>query len=280
VDYDILLLDTLAKNKTGQNVSYIVAIINPAVYGEIAFDYQTIGGNFSASSSAIKQLIENLQLDNRSIRFDDLLDLPVTYPPSFHLHRVGDLFGWEDMVDAVLQIKALLQNGNDNLFDAVDTRFNEVVIQINNIWNKLQVDVANKFYELENAVTRIDSEIKSIKLGISANTNLINSLRDGTGYKSMANQDVLLAGGKYTLTTDTEFRLPNSSLKTVFGDQLKIGDSVEFVCRGDVTAIVSVFDPTIDRIRFNGVNDISVRCKHVKKGKAIYIAPSTWEIYV
>ena len=279
VDFKILLLDQLAKTKSGQNVSYIVAITNPAVYGEISFDYQTIGGKFSASSSALKQLIENLELDSRGIRFDDLLDLPVTFPPSFHLHRVADLYGWEDMVDVVLQIKALLENGNDDLFDTVDNRITAVVDEVTRLWNHLQVEVANRLYELGNSITTLEQDLLDVKSAMEADNKVLTALRVGESYRPVFGREVLLAGGGYRLTESTEFRLPNASLKTVFGDDLKIGDTVKFTCSHDQYPIITVFDPTKERIKFKKSHSTKVRCKDIKQGVAVYVAPSTWEIH-
>lgn len=105
VDYKLLYLYSDATIKTNKEVNGVVHVINPTISGTVSVTYQVVGGKYSTNYDAIQLLLEQLAVDNRSVRFSDLIDAPVSYPPTPHLHSVGDMYGWDSVVQVLEDIR-------------------------------------------------------------------------------------------------------------------------------------------------------------------------------
>lgn len=111
-DYICLELIEDAFRASGQEVCAAIQIKNEQLDGEFLVTYQAIGGEFSTNISVINALLEALALDNRAVKWGDILGLPDTYPPSSHLHSVDDLYGFEYMVEALERIRSAILLGD------------------------------------------------------------------------------------------------------------------------------------------------------------------------
>ena len=111
-DYICLELIEDAFRASGQEVCAAIQITNEQLDGEFLVTYQAIGGEFSTNISVINALLEALALDNRAVKWGDILGLPDTYPPSSHLHSVDDLYGFEYMVEALERIRSAILLGD------------------------------------------------------------------------------------------------------------------------------------------------------------------------
>jgi hypothetical protein len=105
--------------KYGKEICSVILIIDPSVSANVTITYQTLGGEYSYSNQAILQQIEALQLDNRPIAWPNVLDKPDQYPPSMHLHDVGDVYGFEYVVHALDRIRAAIELGDAASHDAI-----------------------------------------------------------------------------------------------------------------------------------------------------------------
>jgi len=61
----------------------------------VEMDYQVVGGEYSWNLGALKDLIEELNLDERPIKWGSIIGRPTMYPPAPHIHDIGDTYGWE-----------------------------------------------------------------------------------------------------------------------------------------------------------------------------------------
>ena len=95
VDYVAAQLEQSASLLTGKEICSVIVITNPEVDQRISIDYQVLGGEFSASTQALVNMVENLDLDERPVLWGDILGKPTAYPPTPHLHDIGDLYGFE-----------------------------------------------------------------------------------------------------------------------------------------------------------------------------------------
>lgn len=111
-DYQCLHLYEKATKASGQEVCAAIQILNDELDGEFLLTYQVVGGEFSANVSVIEELLKQLALDNRSVKWGDILGLPNAFPPSEHLHDVDDLYGFEYLVEAMERIRSALLLGD------------------------------------------------------------------------------------------------------------------------------------------------------------------------
>lgn len=101
-----------AADRTGQAVYAAVWIKNPAVSTKVLFTAQVVGGEFSFSTYAIKQMLEALRLDNRPVYWGDILGIPSQFNPAPHLHSAYDLYGLKYVVESNYEIAAAIRDGD------------------------------------------------------------------------------------------------------------------------------------------------------------------------
>lgn len=106
-----------ASLRAGQEICSVILILPTCNATEIEIDYQAIGGEYSVSVSSIEQLLDSLDLDNRTVNWGDLIGAPEYFPPTAHLHDVGDLYGFEYLVAVLEQIRRAIILGDQAAFD-------------------------------------------------------------------------------------------------------------------------------------------------------------------
>ena len=109
----------------GLPVYALVVISDTSVSNNISLQYQVVGGEFSTSETALINLINTLNVDNRPVDWPNIILKPSEYPPSEHLHNAGDIYGFEYVVHAIERVKSAIEYGSavyqDKLYEYVDT---------------------------------------------------------------------------------------------------------------------------------------------------------------
>jgi hypothetical protein len=103
-----------ASEETGLEICGVIVITDPNVSSNILITYQVLGGEYSYSVDALIQLIDALQIDSRSVTWGEILGKPSAFPPTQHLHDIGDTYGWEYVVDALEQLRQSILTGDDS----------------------------------------------------------------------------------------------------------------------------------------------------------------------
>lgn len=116
-DYQAVQLYQEATQKSGLEVCAVVVVTNTSVDSDIEIDYQAIGGEFSYSVSGLRNLLDDLDLDSRPVRWGDVLGKPNAYPPAPHLHDAGDLYGFEYLVEAIDSLRHAIMVGQEAALD-------------------------------------------------------------------------------------------------------------------------------------------------------------------
>jgi Chaperone of endosialidase len=115
--------------KYGKEVCAIIIIKDTSVSDTVRLNYQAVGGEFSASTEAIVSQMNNLQSDDRPVRWGDIIDKPSEYTPTHHLHDLGDIYGFESLVHAVNRVRAAVLLGDsashDEIYSYVDQHIAE-----------------------------------------------------------------------------------------------------------------------------------------------------------
>lgn len=99
----------------------------------VTISYQNLGGLFQNHAKGLVDLYNAYLADNRPIDWTQgLKNKPSSFPPSYHLHMLNDVVGWESII-VVLErmISAItLQNvpAFESLIDWVNTRFDTVAL--------------------------------------------------------------------------------------------------------------------------------------------------------
>lgn len=102
-----------------REVCMAVVIKDQNVMGKIILEYQTVGGDFSVSVDALRQAIEDEDLDERTVSWGDIIARPSAYPPAPHLHDIGDLYGFEYVVEALEALRAAILIGDEAIHEEI-----------------------------------------------------------------------------------------------------------------------------------------------------------------
>jgi hypothetical protein len=103
----------------GMEICSIIMITDPSVSNTVSLTYQCLGGEYSTSTSAIVNLVNALELDDRPVTWPAILGKPSGFPPSAHLHSAGDLYGFEYIVQAIYALRDSILLGDTIAFDNV-----------------------------------------------------------------------------------------------------------------------------------------------------------------
>ena len=142
-DYEFDNLYQMASEHAKAEVAAIIVITNTEVSNTISVDYQCIGGLYGYSTTAIMQQIEDLQLDNRKVEWGNIYNKPAVYPPAKHLHDIGDVYGFEYLVQAIQQLRHAIMVGDEGAHENI-YRYIEKTIG----------STSDRVRELENALRR------------------------------------------------------------------------------------------------------------------------------
>ncbi|MNU19574.1 hypothetical protein D3C71_78030 [compost metagenome] len=132
----------------GKEVCAIILIKDPSVSPNIRIRYQAVGGEYSRSVTAIIQQIEALNLDDRPVEWGSIINKPSEYPPSHHLHDLGDIYGFEYMVHALDRIRDAILRGDDishdTIYQYIDSRDNYIIGLIQGQSDALAAHIADQ----------------------------------------------------------------------------------------------------------------------------------------
>lgn len=145
VHYVATALHREASTLSGLEACQLIIITDASLTGRILLDYQTVGGEFTVSSDALQQLIDALNLDTRPVTWAELLAKPTAFPPSAHLHDIGDLYGFEYLVEALEAIRQAILLGDvrshEEIYEYIDTQIASFQAQIDALRNDLTAHI-------------------------------------------------------------------------------------------------------------------------------------------
>lgn len=183
VDYELVFLHPAYEKLTkGREIVMAVVVTNSAIPTSITVAAQVVGGPQSANVTAIEQAIKELKLEDRTVDFKDLRNVPDTFPSAPTFKDVGDIYGFEFIItvlsgikDAINsgsavqleQIKAIIDGLKQDFLDALNAHVNAQ----GNV-HKLDIHQANGLTE-----TEIRALIANVQAAIDATIQDINGLK-------------------------------------------------------------------------------------------------------
>lgn len=126
-DYYCAEMYAVPSSKYGKEICSIVVITNPAISSNVDIDYQALGGPWSYSQQAIVQMIDSLNLDNRPVTWDDIINKPHGFNPVHHLHDAGDVYGFEYVVAELERIRQAILLGDSVSHDLIYAYINNEI---------------------------------------------------------------------------------------------------------------------------------------------------------
>jgi len=110
-------LQELPTARYGKSICGIILINDQAVSQNIEVTYQVLGGDYASNSSTIVNMLNNVNLDDRPVNWPSILNKPSGYNPSPHLHDVGDVYGFEYVVNSIERLRSVMLLGDESAHD-------------------------------------------------------------------------------------------------------------------------------------------------------------------
>lgn len=119
-DYLALHLDFDATRATGKEVDSIIYVKNPAIAGTVQLTCHYVGGEYSATTDALEQILSDLVVGGGDqFVWGNVLNKPVQYPPVAHQHHIRNLFGTDEMVTVLEGIRKAILEGDGGTLNAI-----------------------------------------------------------------------------------------------------------------------------------------------------------------
>ena len=117
VHYIAAQLQQDASMAMDKEICAVVIIIDPTVRDSLLLTYQVVGGVFSTSATALAKMIETLDIDERIVEWGAIIGKPTAFPPAPHLHDIGDIYGFEYLVEALDALRNAILIGDEAAHD-------------------------------------------------------------------------------------------------------------------------------------------------------------------
>jgi hypothetical protein len=138
----------IAQQLTGKEIAATIIITDKNVSNKVNLQYQAVGGFFSVNAEVLLQQLETLKIDERPIIWDNILGKPESFPPSAHLHSIGDVYGFEYLVYAIDRLTSAILRGDEAshnvILDYVENKGNTLLDLINKLKEAFNAHESNK----------------------------------------------------------------------------------------------------------------------------------------
>lgn len=143
-DYECLYTYTdLIRQASGKEVVGAIVVFNQSAKSDLVLTYQFVGGPYSSSALAISQAIEALSLDDRDVLYENLINKPDYFIPAPHVHDIGDVFGFEYIINMLASIREAVLIGDNAVNNAIKASIEALELLLTNKLNAHLADMAN-----------------------------------------------------------------------------------------------------------------------------------------
>lgn len=77
----------------------IIVVTNPAIGNDLRISYQAVGGPYALNLDELKELLEEVENTPESIKWEDIRNKPLQFPPELHYHEYWQLYGLESTIE-------------------------------------------------------------------------------------------------------------------------------------------------------------------------------------
>jgi hypothetical protein len=112
------LLDAVSE-LYGKEVCYLILITDPTVSTQVSVSYQALGGPYTRSADAIVNIYNLITNDTRPAEWPNIIGKPDRFVPGPHLHDIGDVYGFEYLVNSMERIRRAIQLSDSPVFEQV-----------------------------------------------------------------------------------------------------------------------------------------------------------------
>jgi hypothetical protein len=118
VQYRAAELLEFPTGRWGKEICTIILITDESVSNEVEIDYQVLGGEYSTNVDAIVSMLNEAMLE-RPVSWPNILGQPDEFNPAAHFHDVGDIYGFEYVVNALERLRSAVLIGDSASHDEI-----------------------------------------------------------------------------------------------------------------------------------------------------------------
>jgi hypothetical protein len=116
----------------------------------VRYTYQVVGGEYSWNLQGLADLIAELDLDERPVKWGAVIGRPNAYPPAPHIHDIGDSFGWEYVVWQLERITNAILVGDEASHDELRQQMQTIRDQLQANIDALEAKVDEHINDFDN----------------------------------------------------------------------------------------------------------------------------------
>ena len=117
-DYKLLHLHRDGTIASGKQVCAVVYIHNLNI-PSVVMQYQIIGSTYADTADSIRDLLSGTPPLEPSIAWGHVFGTPVQFAPAEHLHHADEVYGMQEVVSALEQMRVAILSGDSFAFDAI-----------------------------------------------------------------------------------------------------------------------------------------------------------------
>lgn len=144
-DYQPVFLYPEATEAVGEACTGLVMILNESITGYLYADYQVVGAQYGHNSRTVEDLLWAVITDERPVFWEDIVNRPSQFPPSYHTHDIfNDTYGWDERITWVDQFtQNVLEQADSDKTTSVLHYIDHLETFLTNSYNQA-IDLINK----------------------------------------------------------------------------------------------------------------------------------------
>lgn len=162
-----------ATDLTGKNVASIIKILDPAVVN-IVITYQCIGGIYQNQYNALVNML-NLNLGSLppNLSWNQIIGVPLTFPPAIHFHPASDWYGLGEVVTILNTMRDMMASQSGGAYGM----FFKYMAAYINAW--FANNIGSSLTDLTGLINAITALQNKEQQDFNTNSNAIGDLQDG-----------------------------------------------------------------------------------------------------
>lgn len=129
-DYVLNYLSDEVTIRSGNAAYSLIIITNQTIRGSLLISYQAVGGQYTKLDSAMIAAIDQINSIESKVKWDSIVNKPLTYPPSGHVHIADDIVGTEQIVQSIDALAGAVQGLHpdtvNQLVDIINSKVSNV----------------------------------------------------------------------------------------------------------------------------------------------------------
>ena len=179
-DYELAALYHDATVVVGKDVNVLIVFTNENIVGDVEISYQVVGGEYTGTFEMIQKYVNVLLVDPRKVRWDDILAKPDFYAPREHFHDINDVYGLNELIPYIEELRQALVRIRSKEFRKVYDRLTAIRGQYETDYRNL----LNRLNTIDARTGGAASDVESIKARLRDALARIGTLESSTALQT------------------------------------------------------------------------------------------------